>query len=146
MVQKIVVGLILLVIVIFVGLTIFKPQFNLEDEPGANEVSIVEKSGEYQTITPEVAKPLIGTEEVILIDVRTQEEYDAGHIPGSILLPVDEIEVEISNLEEDTSKLLILYCRSGNRSKRASHMLLQKGYTNVHDLGGIMSWPYEVEQ
>ena len=102
--------------------------------------------GSYQQITQEEAKEMMDTQEVIILDVREQDEYDSGHIPGAVLLPVGTID-------EDTAAAVIpgkdstvlVYCRSGNRSKTASSSLAELGYTNIYEFGGINTWPYETE-
>lgn len=102
--------------------------------------------GAYQQITQEDAKEMMDTQEVIILDVREQAEYDSGHIPGAVLLPVGTID-ETTTAEvipEKDSKVLV-YCRSGNRSKTASAALADLGYTNVYEFGGINTWPYETE-
>lgn len=100
----------------------------------------------YQQITQEEAKEMMDTEEVIILDVREQDEYDSGHIPGAVLLPVGTINEDTAAeviLEKD-SKVLV-YCRSGNRSKTASSALAELGYNNIYEFGGINTWPYETE-
>jgi rhodanese-related sulfurtransferase len=82
-------------------------------------------------------------ENVTLLDVRTQEEYDEGHIEGAILLPYDTITASSIGLPADKASAVIVYCRSGRRSAIAAETLLSLGFTNVYDLGGIQSWPYE---
>ena len=86
------------------------------------------------------------SQEVILLDVREQEEYDQSHIPGAVLLPVGTISEETAGAvipdQEDT---VLVYCRSGNRSKTAAAALAQLGYSNVYEFGGINTWPYETE-
>jgi rhodanese-related sulfurtransferase len=103
------------------------------------------KMTSYQTITPDdtLSKLENGA---FLIDVRTKEEFATGHIAQSILIPVDEIKDEVSAIVPDKTATIIVYCRSGNRSKRAAYDLIELGYENVFDLGGIISWPYETEQ
>ena len=100
----------------------------------------------YMNITPAEAKKLMDTEEdYILLDVRTQEEYDDGHIAGAILIPNTEIrdraEQELTNKEQ----LILVYCRSGRRSKLAAEILEELGYTRIREFGGILDWPYETE-
>ena len=106
-----------------------------------------EKEPGYQQITAQEAKAMMdvgaGT---IVLDVREQEEYDQGHIPGAVLLPVGEITQESASAavpEKDT--VVLVYCRSGNRSKAAAGELAQLGYTQVYECGGIQDWPYEIE-
>jgi len=100
----------------------------------------------YQKISPEEAKNKMELDEdVLLLDVRTEQEYKEKHIPRSILVPVDQISMSIEKVITDKNKEIIVYCRSGNRSKSAVNKLLKLGYTNVYDLGGINNWPYEVK-
>ena len=99
----------------------------------------------YQTISPAEAKELLaGPDPVILVDVRTQEEYDQGHIGGAVLIPNTELSRRAPAELSDQGALIILYCRSGNRSAAAARELADLGYTRVFDLGGIIDWPYEV--
>lgn len=86
------------------------------------------------------------TQEVLILDVREQDEYDSGHIPGAILLPVGTIDKDSAAQvipEQDTT--VLVYCRSGNRSKTASSRLAELGYTNIYEFGGISTWPYGTE-
>ena len=100
----------------------------------------------YVNITAEEAKQIMDTEEdYIILDVRTQEEYDQGHIPGAILIPDTEVETKAEEVLVDKDQLLLVYCRSGRRSKLASEILVELGYTNIMEFGGIIDWPYEVE-
>ena len=106
-----------------------------------------ESTAGYQQITAEEAKEMMDTlDDEIILDVREQDEYDAGHIPGAILLPVGRIDAESAESaipEKDTT--VLVYCRSGNRSKKASDALAALGYTQVYEFGGIQDWPYETE-
>lgn len=101
---------------------------------------------DYQQISQEEAKEMMDTQDVIILDVREQDEYDSGHIPGAVLLPVGTIDEETAAeviLEKDST--VLVYCRSGNRSKTASSALAELGYTNIYEFGGINTWPYETE-
>ena len=100
----------------------------------------------YVNIAAEEAKQIIDSEEgYIILDVRTQEEYDTGHIPGAILIPDTEIKVKAEEVLTDKEQLILVYCRSGRRSKLAAEALVELGYTNIKEFGGIIDWPYEVE-
>lgn len=100
----------------------------------------------YVNITAEEAKQIMDSEEgYIILDVRTQEEYDQGHIPGAILIPDTEIKAKAEEVLTDKDQLLLVYCRSGRRSKLAAEALVELGYTNIKEFGGIIDWPYEVE-
>ena len=97
-------------------------------------------------ITAEEAKQIMDSEEgYIILDVRTQEEYDEGHIPGAILIPNTEIEARAEEELPDKDQLILVYCRSGRRSKLAAEILVELGYTNIREFGGIIDWPYEIE-
>lgn len=106
-----------------------------------------ESTAGYRQITAEEAKEMMDTlDDEMILDVREQDEYDAGHIPGAILLPVGRIDAETAESiisEKDTT--VLVYCRSGNRSKKASDALAALGYTQVYEFGGIQDWPYETE-
>lgn len=102
--------------------------------------------GSYQQITQEEAKEMMDTQEVIILDVREQDEYDSGHIPGAVLLPVGSIdETTAAEVIPEKDSTVLVYCRSGNRSKTASSTLAELGYTNICEFGGINTWPYETE-
>ena len=100
----------------------------------------------YVNITAEEAKQIVDSEEgYIILDVRTQEEYDQGHIPGAIVISHEEIEEKAEEVLTDKDQLILVYCRSGRRSKIAAEALVELGYTNIKEFGGIIDWPYEVE-
>ena len=100
----------------------------------------------YVNITAEEAKQIIDSEEgYIILDVRTQEEYDQGHIPGAIVISHEEIAEKAEEVLTDKDQLILVYCRSGRRSKIAAEALAELGYTNIKEFGGIIDWPYEVE-
>ena len=101
---------------------------------------------QYQQISQEEAKNMMDTQEVIVLDVREQSEFDAGHIPEAVLLPVGTItEATAAAVIPEKDSVVLVYCRSGNRSKTASQALVDLGYTNVYEFGGINTWPYEVK-
>lgn len=98
----------------------------------------------YRTITPEEAKALLDTgAPVILLDVRSQAEYDEGHVPGAVCLPNESIIRDMPVVFDRDAEILV-YCRSGRRSAEAAGKLAELGYTQVSDFGGIQSWPYEI--
>ena len=100
----------------------------------------------YLNITAEEAKQIMDSEEgYIILDVRTQEEYDQGHIPGAIVISHEEIAEKAEDVLTDKEQLILVYCRSGRRSKIAAEALVELGYTNIKEFGGIIDWTYEVE-
>ncbi|MDP3387667.1 MAG: rhodanese-like domain-containing protein [Eubacteriales bacterium] len=104
----------------------------------------VEKA-EYIKISAQEAKEIIDTEEnVAIVDVRTAQEYAEGHIPDAILIPGTQIRDLAPDLLPDLDQTILVYCRSGNRSETAARILIDMGYTDVMDFGGILDWPYEI--
>ena len=97
----------------------------------------------YHKITAEEAKQMMDEGNATVVEVRTAEEYAAGHIPGSILIPVESIADTKPVELPDTEAVLLVHCRTGIRSKRASDQLVELGYKHVYDFGGIVDWPYE---
>jgi len=104
-------------------------------------------SGEdgWKTITPETAKARMDSGDALtILDVRTQEEFDGGHVPGALCLPVENITADTAAAAlPDKAAEILVYCRSGRRSAEAAKTLAALGYTAVADFGGIIDWPYE---
>ena len=99
----------------------------------------------YQKITPEEAQQMLQDQpDAILLDVRTQEEYDTQHIEGATLLTDSDIASRAADVLPDKDAVILVYCRSGRRSAASSQQLAELGYTNVYDFGGIIDWPYGV--
>jgi rhodanese-related sulfurtransferase len=98
----------------------------------------------YHQISPEKAKSMMNEGNVVIIDVRTLDEYNDGHILGALLIPNESIGSTQPSLLPDKDAVILVYCRSGNRSKQASDKLVAMGYTKIYDFGGIIDWPYEV--
>ncbi|MBC8059524.1 MAG: rhodanese-like domain-containing protein [Clostridiaceae bacterium] len=114
------------------------------DKAGANPTDS-SRTINYTNIMPnEAQKRLDNEKEIILLDVRTQEEYEEKHIPNSQLIPVEVIEKEALTKLTDKNASIFVYCRSGRRSVTAAEALVKMGYTKVYNLGGINDWPYEV--
>ena len=116
---------------------------------GPTEITVSEKGEKemYKQITADEAKKIMDSgEEYILLDVREQDEFDEEHIPGAILIPHTEIDHMAEELIPDKDKQILVYCRSGRRSKIAAESLAKLGYTDIKEFGGIIDWPYEVEK
>ena len=105
-----------------------------------------EKEAVYMNINAQEAKKIMDTQEnYIILDVRTREEFDEKHIPGAVLIPDYEIADKAEKILTDKEQLILVYCRSGRRSKLAAEELVKLGYTNIREFGGIIDWPYETE-
>lgn len=97
----------------------------------------------YQTISSEEAKSMIDEmEDAVILDVRTREEFEQGHIEKAVLIPYTDIEDKIESIVPDKEATLLVYCRSGRRSAIAAGKLAEMGYVKVYDFGGIIDWPY----
>ncbi len=104
------------------------------------------KKASYVSISTAEAIQLMETEtDYIILDVRTVDEYNSGHIKGAINYPNEDIKDEMLDILPDKDQLIFVYCRSGNRSKAASRKLANIGYTNIVEIGGINSWPFDLE-
>ena len=124
---------------------IFIVAFSFFNTVGCSQVQS-EKKATYLTISTETAKKRLDLEKgIVLLDVRTLAENMEKRIPGSVLIPVDEIKKQATEKLKDKNAAIFVYCRSGNRSAIASQELANMDYTNVFDLGGINKWPYETE-
>ena len=106
-----------------------------------------EKNMNIQITASEAKKMMDEQEEIFILDVREQSEYNEGHVPEAVLLPVGTISEETAAaVIENKDTVVLVYCRSGNRSKTAAQALADLGYTQVYEFGGIRDWPYEVEK
>lgn len=114
---------------------------------GGTETASTNNTLGYRQVSAEEAKKMMDSEKgYVILDVRTQEEYEEGHIPDAVLLPDFEVEQRAAEQLPDKEQLILVYCRSGNRSKSAASTLVNMGYTNVVEFGGIRDWPYDVEK
>lgn len=103
------------------------------------------ETNSYTQITAAEAKAMMDEQrDCVILDVRTQAEYDEGHIEEAVLIPDTEINDRAESELPDKETVILLYCRSGRRSKLAAQALADMGYTNVYEFGGIIDWPYEV--
>ena len=108
-----------------------------------NKEAVQENSNAYHKIDAKKAKEMMDAGKVTIVDVRTQQEYREKLIPDAVLVPNETIEDEAKDKLPDTDAVLIVHCRTGVRSKQASDKLVQMGYRNVYDFGGINDWPYD---
>jgi len=114
---------------------------SVESELSSNE----EQGSGYQQISQEEAMKMMEEEDdYLILDVRTPEEFAEGHIPDAVNIPNETIGSDVSDVLKDKDQILLIYCRSGNRSKQASSKLAMLGYTNIYEFGGINTWPGEI--
>jgi len=126
------------------SLLVFATSLSLLTGCSQNTVTNTEKASVI-TITSEEAKNMMDQEDsLIIVDVRTQEEYDAGYIEGAVLIPDFDIETKAESLLPDKDATILVYCRSGRRSALAAQKLVELGYQNIYDFGGIIDWNYDI--
>ena len=113
-----------------------------KDKPVPTEEDAPSKAA-YHKISAEEAYEMMISQEIV-VDVRTREEYDGGHIENAVLVPNESIGSEMPEALPDKEATLLIYCRSGRRSKDAAEKLLSLGYQNIYDFGGVIDWPYEL--
>jgi phage shock protein E len=97
----------------------------------------------YEKIGADEAKDMMEGKDVIILDVRSREDYQREHIPGAVSLPNDEVEEGAENVLPDKDAIILIYCKSGKNSAAAAEKLVKMGYKKVYDFGGIIDWPYE---
>ncbi len=116
-----------------------------ESDQSGVQITTASENVSYQQITQEKAKEMMQADDGhIIVDVRRQDEYDSGHLPDAILIPNESIDKEQPKELPDLDQIILIYCRSGRRSKEASQKLADMGYTNIYEFGGIIDWTGEV--
>ncbi|PRR82640.1 rhodanese-like domain-containing protein [Clostridium vincentii] len=111
---------------------------------GKSEVVTTEKVTVTKISSEDAKKIMDEDKNIVILDVRTEDEYNSGHIENSILISVDDLEDNAEEILKDKDQKILVYCRTGNRSNTAGKTLNEMGYTNVYDFGGINSWKYEL--
>lgn len=134
---------IIVVLVILVAIGIFLKNRNSSTEE--NKITTKEPNIQYVSMN-DIEKIMNENENYIILDVRTIEEYNDGHIPGAICIPNETIDENVVSKLPDKEQLILIYCRSGNRSKQATKKLKDLGYLNLIEFGGIIDWPGEIEK
>ena len=135
--MKKIILLIIIVIIIIIGVVCImnKKEKNIENEVVIKHVSM-----------NDIVQIMEENENYIILDVRTQAEYNQGHIPNAICIPNETIDENVLNKLPDKNQMILVYCRSGNRSKQAAEKLKKLGYTNLIEFGGIIDWKGKIER
>ncbi len=134
-----------LIVVLLISLCTFGLSACQDEGGNTNSNNTTANTLGYEQINAEKAKEIMDSGvEYILIDARTEEEFASGHIEGAVMIPEYEIASRAEQELPDKDALILVYCRSGRRSKIASEGLVKLGYTNVKEFGGIIDWPYEI--
>lgn len=132
-------------IILIIVLIVFLNRKTLEKGAEEKSMNTSQDIILYEQITALDAKKIIDQQEgYVILDVRTNSEYEESHIENAMLLPLDDIDEKVTDVLPDKNQLLLIYCRSGVRSKEAALQLAELGYTNIKEFGGIIDWPYDV--
>lgn len=135
--MKKIILLIIIVIIIIMGV-VFKMN---------KKENVIKKDTDIQHVSMnDIVQIMEENENYIILDVRTLEEYTQGHIPNAICIPNETIDESVVNKLPDKNQMILVYCRSGNRSKQAAEKLKKLGYTNLIEFGGIIDWKGEIER
>lgn len=138
--------LLLLLLILMLSVSACDASVTVPEDTEIQEKETEEKQVIYENITADEAKQIMDAETgYVILDVRTEEEYAEGHIPGAILIPDYEIAQKAESILPDKDQKILVYCRSGRRSKNAAEALLALGYTNIWEFGGIIDWNYGIE-
>lgn len=138
--------LLLLLLILMLSVSACDASVTVPEDTEIQEKETEEKQVIYENITADEAKQIMDAETgYVILDVRTEEEYAEGHIPGAILIPDYEIAQKAESILSDKDQKILVYCRSGRRSKNAAEALLALGYTNIWEFGGIIDWNYGIE-
>ena len=138
--------LLLLLLILILSVSACDASVTVPEDTEIQEQEAEEKQVIYENITADEAKQIMDAETgYVILDVRTEEEYAEGHIPGAILIPDCEITQKAESILPDKDQKILVYCRSGRRSKNAAEALLALGYTNIWEFGGIIDWNYGIE-
>ena len=138
--RNLITAIIILVIIVVIGI-FFKNRNSKED----NKITVKDANIQYVSMN-DIEKIMNENENYIILDVRTIEEYNDGHIPNAICIPNETIDENVVNKLPNKEQLILIYCRSGNRSKQATTKLKDLGYLNLIEFGGIIDWPGEIEK
>ncbi len=131
-------------ILVFIFILMIAGCARTEDKKPAADA---EKPASFYSISQEEAKEMMAKDDGhVIVDVRREDEYASGHIPGAVLIPNETIGTERPEALPDTDQIILVYCRSGNRSRQAAEKLFSLGYTRVYDFGGIMTWTGDIEK
>ncbi len=145
--KRLATGIVLSAILLLIGTGCNRTVSDQGEESSPVKDVMTAITAQYTKISPYIAQEMMKEEGVVIVDVRTQSEYESGHIRGAILIPNETISEDRMPEElPDKNQTILVYCRSGNRSAQAARKLVSQGYINVYDFGGINTWPGELVQ
>lgn len=146
--KNIIIAIILIVVLICIGFFIYKSSKTNKTTKSTNSTSIsTTKINEIRHVSmDDIVKIMNENKNYVIVDVRTPDEYKEGHIPNAINIPNETINETVYNKLKDKNQLILIYCRSGSRSRQAAYKMQKLGYTNLVDFGGIINWKGKIEK
>ena len=146
--KNIIIAIILIAVLICIGFFIYKSsKTNKTTTSNSTATTNAAKTNEIRHVSmDDIVKIMDENKDYVIIDVRTPDEYKEGHIPNAINIPNETINETVYNKLKDKNQLILIYCRSGSRSRQAAYKMQKLGYTNLVDFGGIINWKGKIEK
>lgn len=146
--KNIIIAIILIAVLICIGFLIYKTNNkNKITKSNSTATTSTDKTNEIRHVSmDDIVKIMDENKDYVIVDVRTPDEYKEGHIPNAINIPNETINETVYNKLKDKNQLILIYCRSGSRSRQAAYKMQKLGYTNLVDFGGIINWKGKIEK
>ena len=146
--KNIIIAIILIAVLICIGCFIYKSsKTNKTTKSNSTATTSTAKTNEIRHVSmDDIVKIMDENKDYVIVDVRTPDEYKEGHIPNAINIPNETINETVYNKLKDKNQLILIYCRSGSRSRQAAYKMQKLGYTNLVDFGGIINWKGKIEK
>ena len=146
--KNIIIAIILIAVLICIGCFIYKSSKTNKNTTSNNSTTTTAaKTNEIRHVSmDDIVKIMDENKDYVIVDVRTPDEYKEGHIPNAINIPNETINETVYNKLKDKNQLILIYCRSGSRSRQAAYKMQKLGYTNLVDFGGIINWKGKIEK
>ena len=146
--KNIIIAIVIIAVLICIGCFIYKTnKTNKTTKSNSTATTNAAKTNEIRHVSmDDIVKIMNENKDYVIVDVRTPDEYKEGHIPNAINIPNETINETIYNKLKDKNQLILIYCRSGSRSRQAAYKMQKLGYTNLVDFGGIINWKGKIEK
>ena len=146
--KNIIIAIIILAVLICIGFLIYKTNNkNKTTKSNSTATTSTAKTNEIRHVSmDDIVKIMDENKDYVIVDVRTPDEYKEGHIPNAINIPNETINETVYDKLQDKNQLILIYCRSGSRSRQAAYKMQKLGYTNLVDFGGIINWKGKIEK
>lgn len=145
--KNIIIAIVIIAVLICIGFLIYKTNNKNKTTKSNSTTTSTAKTNEIRHVSmDDIVKIMDENKDYVIVDVRTPDEYKEGHIPNAINIPNETINETVYNKLKDKNQLILIYCRSGSRSRQAAYKMQKLGYTNLVDFGGIINWKGKIEK